>query len=244
MRRRWRSLRASLAWLLAAVILPLTAAGTAVLAFQWRQQRQGAVTQLQEHARALQRAIDREMALDQAVLSALAGSRDIDVGDWATFHSEAKKASEVRPGSWFVLYDSTGQNVVNTSVPFGTPLPNLLKLLSSAREVEWEGRKLPMPDPGFIRAPFETGRSSFSGLMYGPVNKRPVVSNTVPVMREGKPRYVLGLGYSSEFFVNLLKTERGPADLSDGDLRSQRPHRRPQQGPGEVRGAESARSVR
>jgi PAS domain S-box-containing protein len=211
---RGHSLRRQLGWLLAGVFLPLVAASAGLLAHQWRQEHGAAVARLQTHARALQRAVDRELALDQAVLRGLAASRDIDTRNWGAFYEAARQAAGVRPGGWFVLYDATGQNVVNTSVPFGTPLPNFRELLSAGAGAEWEGRPLPLPEAGFLFAPFTTGQPSFSGLFFGPVNQRPVVASTVPVMRGGKPRYVLALAYGAEFFLKVLEAERAPDALT------------------------------
>jgi len=206
--RRPRSLRSSLGWLVAAVLFPLVVAGAAFLAYQWRQQREALVARLQDEARTLRRAVEREFALDDALLNALATSRDIDAGDWRSFHDAAQQAAErARPGSWIVLYDRAGQTLVNTSVRFGTPLPNFRKLASVAKDVEWNGRRLPLPG-AWLFTPFETRRPSFSGIFYGPVNRRPVVAITMPVLRGGEPRYVLAVAYSSEFLANVLQKER------------------------------------
>ena len=212
---RLRSLRASLGWLLVSVAVPLAAAGAALLASQWSHQRGQAITQLQDQARTLRLAVDRELALDRAVMEALAASRDIDRRDWQTFYAVAKQASEVRNGSWFVLVQPDGQNLLNTSVPFGTPLPNLRVLLARPAEAEWRGRSIPLPDIRQFDIPFESGRPAVSGLAFGPVSRQPVVATNVPVMRDGKPVYVLGLAYSADFFLQLLGGDSGP----DGPLR-------------------------
>jgi PAS domain S-box-containing protein len=211
---RRHSLRDQLGLLLAAVLLPLVVAAGGLLAHQWRQERRVALARLEEYARTVQRAVDRELALDQAVLRGLASSRDIDVGDWGAFYEAAKQAAAVRPGSWFVLYRRTGENIVNTSVPFGAPLPNFRDLLSTHADAQWEGRKLPLPDATFLFTPFETGQPSYSGLFFGPVNRKPVVASTVPVTRGGKPRYALALAYASDFFVRLLRGEGAPEELT------------------------------
>jgi signal transduction histidine kinase len=192
-----------------AALLPLALAGAVFIAIQWRQQRDTAFARLQDHARTLQRAVDRELALDQAVLGVLAASRDIDAEDWQAFRAAAATAASVRPGSWFVLYDRGGRNLVNTSVPLGTRLPNYRELLERATEAEWQGRLLPLPR-GWLLAPFDTGRPAFSGIFYGPVIHRPAVASTVPVIRAGQSRYVLALAYPAEFFASVLQSEAAP----------------------------------
>ena len=210
--RRQRSLKASLGWLLAAVFIPLLAAGAAFLTNEWIKERDQAIARLRDNARALRIAVDLELALDQAVLRALAASRDIDTKDWARFHAEARETSAVRPGSWFVLFDRDGQQLVNTSVPVGTALPNVTKL-GSASHGEWQGRKIPMPNSSELLAPLQDGKPRYTGLHYGPVVKRPVVGNAVSVLRDGKPRYSLMLAYGAEFFQRLVASPGNSAEM-------------------------------
>jgi hypothetical protein len=90
---------------------------------------------LKEQAQSLRLAVERELALDEGVANALAASQDVDKGDWAAFHAMAKAASQVRPGGWFVVVDRDGENILNTNVPFGTPLPNARR--------RWRARWMP-----------------------------------------------------------------------------------------------------
>ncbi len=193
-----------------AVLLPLVVAAAVFIAHQWRQQRDAAFARLQDHARALQRAVDREISLDLAVLQTLAQSGEIDRRDWRSFHLIASRTAAVRPESWFVLYDRDRQTIVNTRVPFGVgPLPNFGMLQSTQPEANWRGRKLPIAG-GTHDVPFETGKPSFSGLIYSPVLKRPAVGANAPVIREGRTIYGLSLVYGSEFFEKVLQAETAP----------------------------------
>ena len=47
-------------------------------------------------------------------------------GDFAGFHRQAQAVLHEYPGAAFALADATGQQLVNTWVPFGTPLPSAL----------------------------------------------------------------------------------------------------------------------
>ena len=71
-----------------------------------------------------------------------------------------------------------------------------------------------MPDIEFLDAPLKTGKIAFSELVYGPVSKRPVVAINVPVVRDDKPLYVLGLAYSSNFFVDLARAQPAAEGLT------------------------------
>ncbi|HET7866408.1 MAG TPA: ATP-binding protein [Burkholderiaceae bacterium] len=203
---RPHSLRTALAWLLAAVLIPLVTTGATLVAYQWSNEREGAFAVLRDEAQALRNALDRELALDQAVLTALAASKDIDRGDWAAFHAQARQASQVRPGSWLLLVDRDAQTIVNTAVPYGTPLPNFRLAAESTKEIDWSGRKLPMPDGGVLLRALQQRKPQFTGLIYGPVVRRPVVGNAVPVERGGTPLYGLGLTYSTEFIQRIVET--------------------------------------
>jgi PAS domain S-box-containing protein len=209
--RRRRTLRAALAVLLLSVWLPLVAVGAAFVRQQWMHRRSAGVERVQEHARTLRRAIDRELTLDLGVLRALAASTEIDRQDWRTFHAVAAEVAKARQESWVVLYDGTGQMIVNTRVPFGTPLPNLARLHEQRPEAEWEGRRLPTAG-GMIRVPFDTGGPSFTGLVFVPVSKRPAVGSFVPVVRNGKAVYALGLLYGPDFFAHVLRSEVAPGE--------------------------------
>jgi signal transduction histidine kinase len=209
MASRQTSLRVRIFWLFVAVFLPLVLLGAAFVAYEWVEQQTLALARLQGQALSVRQAVEREAALDQAVLRTLAASADIDKADWAAFHQAARQTvAEVRPGGYVYAVDPGGQNIVNTSAPFGTSLPNMRQLLARKPFVEWQGLPIPLPDISLFDAPLQTGQPAFSGLLYGPVIKRPVVAINVPVMRGGKPAYVLGLAYSSEYFVSLL--QNGP----------------------------------
>ncbi len=206
------SLRLLLMGLLAAVFVPLMLVAASLLWYQWVQLRGRGMAELLEHARVLRYAMDRELTLDVVVLSGLGASSELDQPDLHTFYSVATRAAQVRPGSWIVLVDSAGQNTLNTARPFGAPLPNLRRTLATPRTVPWEGRALPLPTFEIFDAPLRTGKPAFSGLVYGPVSQRPVVATNVAVMRQGLATHVLGMAYSADFYVDLLRAQVRNAD--------------------------------
>jgi signal transduction histidine kinase len=177
----------------------------ALVAYQWLQQRERGLSELQHEARVVRLALDRELTLDIAVLNSLAAMRDLDLGDWATVHSVATRAASVRPGSWIIGMDAAGQNTFNTAVPFGAKLPNFRQSLAKPGSVEWNGRRLPLPALQIFDDPLRTGQPSFSGLVYGRSSNRPVVATNVPVMRSDRATHVLGLAYSPDAYVELLR---------------------------------------
>lgn len=199
------SLRRALLFQAVAIALPMALAAAGLLALQWAQQRAQALDLLQEHARALRDAMDRELTLDIAVLNALAASRDLTPTALADFHSLARRTAQVRPGSWVILVDREGRNLLNTAVPYGTPLPNLRVSLARPGTVLWNGRPLPLPALEIFDAPLRTGQPAFSGLVYGRISRQPVVATNVPVTRDGERHYVLGMAYSASFYGDVVR---------------------------------------
>lgn len=210
------SLRDALVSLYAALFLPLVFLGTALLVHQWQQQRELAKSTLAEEAASLGVAVEREVALDLAVLNTLTALPDFDRRDWAALHATATLAARSRPGSWIVVTEPGGQYLLNTVMPFGTPLPNMRLATGWPAEVEWKGRKLPFPSWNNFAVPLETGKPYFSNLMYGPVAKAPVVAITVPAFRPDGSRYVMSLAYTPEAYVKLLMAQ----SAQDGLLRA------------------------
>ncbi len=207
-----KSLRASLLVLLAAIFLPLTGVALALVVWQWQQQRDRGLSQLQERAHELRNAMDRELTLDVAVLNTLGESSELDRQDWAVLHAVAKRTSAVRQGSWIILVDSTGQNILNSAVPLTAKLPNLRESLKTPGSVEWRGRPLPLPSLAIFEEPLVTGKPAFSNLVYGRLSKQPVVATNVPVMRNGEGLYVLGMAYSPDFYSSVARSQLPSSD--------------------------------
>ena len=118
-----------------------------------------------ETARALNADIDREITAIITTLETLATSRSLLYEDYADFYAQAKEA--LRSRSWnVVLIGAHNQQLVNTRVPWGTPLP-----VSTATE------------PDLLRVARETQQPYISDLFRGTVAKRPIFSVSVPVRK-------------------------------------------------------------
>ena len=167
-----RTVRTALVSVAASVLLPLGVAAGLFLSTQWDRQAEDALRRLEGQALALQVAVDRELALDLAVLQTLASLPDIDHGDWARFHAAAARAATVRPGSVVTVFAPDGSNLLNSSVPYGTPLPNV-RQRPAETEVVWRDRRIPLPELALFTEPFETGRPKGSGLVWGRLSRRP-----------------------------------------------------------------------
>jgi PAS domain S-box-containing protein len=148
---------------------------------------------LQETSRALSAVVDRELASIEGGLSVLATSSSLTSGDLNGFYREAQLVLESYPGSHINLSDASGQEFVNTSRPFGTPLPR--------RNVS----------PETTRKIF-TGHPYVANLFMGAVNSRFAISVDVPVFHNGKVVYDLAMVVFPDRFATILSQQQLPPD--------------------------------
>ena len=143
-----------------------------------------AINRIEESASITAQVIDTDIERAQAVLKALANSHSLARADFARFHEEAREAS-ARPGGWIILYDTNGQQLVNTRLPHGEALP--------AR-----------PDPGTVAAQLASGRGQVSGIRWGARLNNNFVMVEEPITTAAGKRYVIGQAFSPEFFAHTF----------------------------------------
>lgn len=125
-----------------------------------------------------------------AVLESLATTPALAEDDFATVYRQAQAALGSR-GLYAFLRDPTGQQLFNTRVPYGTALPR---------------------SQGFDDQVVQTSRPYVSDVVIGDVAKRPVMAVSVPVLRNGKLRYVLSLSLEPALMKELLDRQKMPPD--------------------------------
>jgi signal transduction histidine kinase len=178
-RPRWLSSRLLASWsipgllagLILAVVVPLLAfSGFLVLrSAEHEQALMGEA--VRERAQAAAATIDYDLSQLRAHLFMLAGARSLQTDDLAAFHAYATDFAR-DDGLYVRLYDVTGRELVNTAIPYGRPLPATA-------------------DVDAIRQVVATGRPKVSDVTIGPRDNELSVGLNVPVMRDGKPAYVL-----------------------------------------------------
>ena len=119
--------------------------------------------------------INRQLAGLQLLALALADSSLLQTGDLAAFHVQASELVR-RQDLTAVLYDTAGQQLLNTAAPFGADLP---------------------AEPMAIGRVVETGRTDISDLATDARTGRPIVSIAVPVIRDRRLAYVLSVQISN-----------------------------------------------
>jgi hypothetical protein len=202
-----RSLRSALATLLVPLLAGLAAAGGALVWEQWDARRGAADARLEEEVQRLALRLEREIAVDTAIIDALAQSPLIDRGDWKAFHTLARRINAERDGSVIVLANVDGQILANTAVPWGAPLANPYELEREGRQVYWKSARLPVSSGGLSRHALDKRRPVFSNLYYGVAIKEPCLSVVVSVERDAKAIYTITYALSASSLGTLLARE-------------------------------------
>ena len=147
-------------------------------------------------ARDLSGDIDRELDRASITLETLATSAALARGDLAAFHEQAGRALR-RDEAEIFLVDHGQQQLVNTRVPFGKPLP-------------------PSADPQTSQRVFDSKQRQVSDLLIGPVSQRPVITVEMPIFAGDAVRYVLGMTLDATLFERLLHGQRLEAQWVTG----------------------------
>ncbi|HEV7816287.1 MAG TPA: ATP-binding protein [Janthinobacterium sp.] len=99
-----------------AIIVPLAAGSGMALHMLLDAQRNAAEARIEESARSIGMTVDAELIRARAVLRALASSRALADEDFHAFERQAEDASG-GSGSWTILYDGDGRQLMNTRLP-------------------------------------------------------------------------------------------------------------------------------
>ncbi|NHZ39659.1 ATP-binding response regulator [Massilia aquatica] len=182
---RLRSLYFSLAL---SIVIPVAVFGAIALHILQDTQRSFAVGRIEQSATLTARAIDADIYRAQSVLKVLGHSQALAQGDLARFYDEARQASAA-PGGWIILYDSGGQQVINTRRQYGVNLPK-------------------RPDPEQVSAMLASNQGQVTGIKWGEVLKNHFVMVEEPIRTASGKQYVIGQAFSPAFFARSFT---GPA---------------------------------
>ncbi|MEJ0070954.1 MAG: cache domain-containing protein, partial [Pseudomonadota bacterium] len=192
----WRrlSLRGRLLLLVATAILPLLAFSLIAqyLAYRDAVARINDRTLVLAHSAAF--GVEQELQKYIAVLEVLAVAPSLLAGDLVTFRRRVEDFLGPRlPNANLLLLSADGQQLMNTGLPPGAPLPVRQSL-------------------GSMRQAMETGGPTVSDLYHGVVVDRPVIGINVPVKREdGSVAQILSLNPASEAFDEIIRRQQMPA---------------------------------
>ncbi len=176
------SIAQRLAVLVIAVMVAILLFAVFLIQYYAQANRETVTAQMLASARAMMMAVDSQLANKQGILIVLSGAKQLEDHDWPGFHERAKSviAQETEnPGDRIALIDPSGHQVLNTLVPYGTPLPDAGGL-DAVREV------------------VATGRPLTSDLFTGAITKAPTVGVYVPVFEQGRVAYVLVFAFAPQ----------------------------------------------
>jgi signal transduction histidine kinase/CheY-like chemotaxis protein len=187
-----RTIRLRLAGLVLACVLPVWVCAGYLVHYAYTGKRIILQGQMSEMARLFAQAVDRELTIVLAAAEGLTTSPALLTDDFKAFRSQVKTLLAGYPESDVIVADASGQQVFNSFLPEGAPLPK-----RAVRES--------------VRRVFATGRPGISNVFHGAVTGRALVSLDMPVRRDGVVRYDLGMTVPVSRFAGLLAHERLPA---------------------------------
>lgn len=153
-----------------------------------RSQRAAVSAKLLSIARAVAGIVDREINEADAFLKTLAASAALARDDLADVDRNAR-AALAGDGRWFVVADANYQQVLNTLVPYGEPLPAV-------------------PEDPELKAAMSRGEMYASNLQDGPLARTLVVQVSRPVIRDGQLKYTLHLATQPDRLARSLDVQR------------------------------------
>lgn len=147
-------------------------------------------------AQRIMAAVDRELVGIQSAAQALASSSSLLDGNFEAFQRQAAMTlqswSSQRTDNYAVVVrDVTGQQVANTRVPWGSPLP--------------KGANLPI-DQQVIATKQPVIQDLFTGATAG----RPIISIRVPVLRDDTVTHVLSMAVEPRRIAEILLAQNLP----------------------------------
>jgi PAS domain S-box-containing protein len=148
--------------------------------------------QLSSIASALSADVDREITGVISTLKALANSPSLQDGNLEAFYTQAKLTLAPAKRN-AVLMETSGRQLVNTRLPWGTPLPYTQRNNSH-----------------FARIVAQSRQTNVSDLFVGTVSGEHLVSVSVPVFRSDEVAYVLVLSMQTAEFFSLLRQSQLP----------------------------------
>ncbi len=192
------SLKTHLFVFAAALVLPLLFVVALALVSIVTSERSNSREELIRTAMAISSDVNREVSGYLTVLKTLSSSTLLERGDLKDFYTRAEVAL-VDTQANVLLLDPSFQQLLNTRVPFGTPLP---------KTADEESARIVLEK----RSPY------VSDVFFGTVSGRFAVNIEVPVISKKKMKYILLITLDAERFAEILSgadTEDFVITLSD-----------------------------
>ncbi len=192
--RRSLSLPVRLAILVAGTLLPLIGFSAAIVYQHYQESRTEAFGRVVQFTRGIQLVLDREMQGILSGLTVLASSDALARDDFVVFRRRAQAfLSQFPDHPSIVIGDRAGRQVFNSSEAPDAVLPP----------------RTPREERDIV---FQTGKPAFSPLFIGSVSRRPIVTVTVPVFRDGEVIYDLSFNPPQQIFQKIIEQQKASDD--------------------------------
>jgi signal transduction histidine kinase len=188
------ALRSYLVLLVVSVLVPILVFAGVVFVRYYDSELSRIEVSMLDDARRLAQTIDQDHRGLTATLQTFAISRLISRGDYEGAYHRALQIRDITGANILVRDASTGSQVLNTRVPFGTPLPT--DTVEGDDEVQ------------------QAKRPYISGVMTGSVARRPLYTITVPVFDEaGHLTHFLHFSIEMQGLVDLMRKNLVPGQV-------------------------------
>jgi signal transduction histidine kinase len=146
-------------------------------------ERAAHIRSIEETVRSTSLLIDSEIASAEASINNIANSQDIATDDFARLH-RLLSATRKSPLSWTLIADYEGNGLMNTLVPYGTPL--------ARHSGDWAAKV------------YDSQKTQVGGYFIGARSKRGVVSVNVPLPLSAGKKYVVSQIFDPSYFNKIL----------------------------------------
>jgi signal transduction histidine kinase len=175
-----------------AIMVPAVIFSAVALYILLEEEREAVLRGSRETVRASVLRVDKELSNAETALRVLSTSLNLPAMNWAGFYRQAKVGA-VGPETWIVLLDEYGQQLVNTIVPFGTPLP-------------------PPVEKERVQQVLRSNEPQVSNLLLNPLTEEYVVAVDFPVTLQNGMRYVINQTFRVEYFNQVLSSSEVTAN--------------------------------
>lgn len=183
-----RTLRFHLIAFAAILVLPLFVMAAVTLTWFTRSELAANEANLQRMAQDISSMVDRDATSWLTVLDTLATSELLQQGNYRGFHARARAALRNREAH-VILVGPDHQQLLNTRVPYGTPLPKTA-------------------DSDSVETVLRTGRPYVSDVFMGNVSGERVINVEIPVVVEGSVRQVLIITFAASRIGAIIDKEQ------------------------------------
>lgn len=187
---------------LALAVLPVALVAAALLLIQATEQRVRLEQALATTARTLSVAVDREVRSYEVLLRTLSESESLHDGDLKRFYEIAARVAKENGAIFISVFSADGRQLLNTALPYGAKLPQPFEF--DATTVPANADEPPIADVSPQKRVIAGARASNSNLYRSLATGKLLLNVNVPVMRDGRLRYLLNVGLEPAVLQELL----------------------------------------